>query len=155
LESSGSIRPAEPVAAYQGICFSEQFGRQRLSCVPAPRACVNSEPVSPHECFSPATGRRDPELARRAACAEYTAVLDFLRRSDAVAWVLHPSLTTTRTTSWRGACSRAARLRGQFRCPCGRARREVHRSTKAGQPSGERRDARTLVIHPASTTINR
>ena len=85
----------EPVAGYQGIVFTEQFGpaafmmRARTEGL----APIRRVPVA-DECVLSAAGRRDLGSAHAAARREHAVLLDFLQKSAAVAWVVHPGLPT-------------------------------------------------------------
>ncbi len=155
-ESSGKYPTlAEPVAAYQGICFSEQFGpaafvmRARTEGLRQFGACL-----SPMNAFHLLQGIETLSLRVERHVLNTTAVLDFLRRSDAVSWVLHPSLTDhpdyelARRLLPRGAGSVIS-----FGICGGRtAGAKFIEALRLASHLANVGDARTLVIHPASTT---
>jgi len=86
-------------------------------------------------------------------CANAFAVAKFLQGDPRVAWVNYPGCRTTSIFTGKEISSegrvRAAEFRRQGR---GQSRRALHRGSAVHEPSGKHRDAKTLVIHPASTT---
>ena len=146
----------EPYAGYHGIVFDEQFGqaafimRARTEGLRDFGACL-----SPTNAFQLLQGVETLGVRMDRHMANTHAVLEFLSANKAVEWVLHPSLRESPGLSnWRSNCCRAAR-----------ARSSASESRAAGPParnSSKRLrmishlanvgDAKTLVIHPASTT---
>src|SRR5208282_4069669 len=95
-EASGKYPTlTEPVAGYQGIVFTEQFGptafvmRARTEGLRQFGVCL-----SPMNAFHLLQGVETLGLRIERHVENTAAVLAFLARSDAVAWVLHPSLPT-------------------------------------------------------------
>ena len=145
----------EPYAGYHGLVFDEQFGpaafamRARAEGLRDFGACL-----SPTNAFNLLQGVETLGLRMRGHVNNTAAVIDFLAGHPAVAWVTHP----TRPDHPDHAL--AARL-----LPRG-AGAIVSFGVKGGRDAGRRfiealrlashlanvGDAKTLVIHPASTT---
>jgi O-acetylhomoserine (thiol)-lyase len=145
----------EPVAAYQGIVFSEQFGpaafvaRARTEGLRQFGVCL-----APANAFYLLQGIETLALRMERHVANTRAVLAFLTGHPAVAWVLHPTLESHPDHAL------ATRL-----LPRG-AGSIISFGVKGGRAAGARLigalrlashlanvgDAKTLVIHPASTT---
>jgi O-acetylhomoserine (thiol)-lyase len=145
----------EPVAAYQGIVFTEQFGsaafvmRARTEGLRQFGACL-----SPMNAFHLLQGVETLSLRVERHMENTAAVLEFLKRSDAVAWVLHPSLPDhpdhelARRLLPRGAGSIIS-----FGIKGGRAAgAKFIEALRLASHLANVGDAKTLVIHPASTT---
>jgi O-acetylhomoserine (thiol)-lyase len=146
---------SEPYAGYHGIDFAEEFGpqafvmRARVEGVRDFGACM-----SPANAFHLIQGVETLPLRMAQHIANTRQVLTFLAASDAVAWVTHPDLPSHRDHAL------AQRL-----LPHG-AGAIVSFGVKGGREAGKRfidslklvshlanvGDAKTLVIHPASTT---
>jgi O-acetylhomoserine (thiol)-lyase len=145
----------EPVQGYQGIVFSEQFGpaaftmRARTEGLRQFGVCL-----SPTNAFYLLQGVETLGLRMQRHMENTAAVLKFLTGHKAVAWVAHPSLPE------HADHALAARM-----LPRG-AGSMVSFGIKGGRKAGARfidtlrlashlanvGDAKTLVIHPASTT---
>jgi len=155
-EGSGKFPTlSEPYAGYHGIDFAEEFGpeafvmRARAEGLRDFGACM-----SPATAFHLLQGVETLPLRMTQHMANTRAVLDFLERSDTVAWVSHPDLPSHPDHAL------AERL-----FPKG-AGAIVSFGIKGGRAAGKRfinslalvshlanvGDAKTLVIHPASTT---
>ncbi len=145
----------EPVAAYQGIVFTEQFGpaaflmRARTEGLRQFGACL-----SPMNAFHLLQGVETLSLRIERHMQNTAAVLESLKRSDAVAWVLHPSLPDhpdhelARRLLPRGAGSMIS-----FGIKGGRAAgAKFIEALRLASHLANVGDAKTLVIHPASTT---
>ncbi|MGC2087738.1 MAG: O-acetylhomoserine aminocarboxypropyltransferase [Bradyrhizobium sp.] len=145
----------EPYAGYHGMVFDEQFGpaafimRARTEGLRDFGACL-----SPTNAFHLLQGVETLHVRMERHVANTAAVLDFLKGNKAVDWVLHPSLETHPDH----ALAKALLPRG--------AGSIVSFGIKGGRPAGRKfieslklishlanvGDAKTLVIHPASTT---
>ena len=145
----------EPYAGYHGIVFDEQFGpaafimRARTEGLRDFGACL-----SPTNAFQLLQGVETLGIRMERHVANTHAVLEFLTANKAVEWVLHPSLESHPDHEL------AKRL-----LPRG-AGSIVSFGIKGGRPAGKKfieslrmishlanvGDAKTLVIHPASTT---
>jgi O-acetylhomoserine (thiol)-lyase len=145
----------EPYAGYHGIVFGEEFGpsafimRARAEGLRDFGACL-----SPTNAFHLLQGVETLAVRMQRHMENTAAVLDFLCKSKAVEWVLHPSLPT------HPDFDLAKRL-----LPKG-AGAIISCGIKGGRTAGRKfiealrlashlanvGDAKTLVIHPASTT---
>ncbi|WP_316238630.1 O-acetylhomoserine aminocarboxypropyltransferase [Bradyrhizobium sp. SZCCHNR1015] len=145
----------EPYAGYHGIVFDEQFGaaafimRARTEGLRDFGACL-----SPTNAFHLLQGVETLHLRMERHVANTAAVLAALTANKAVDWVLHPSLETHPDH----ALAKALLPRG--------AGSIISFGIKGGRPAGRKfieslklishlanvGDAKTLVIHPASTT---
>ncbi|HLN23273.1 MAG TPA: O-acetylhomoserine aminocarboxypropyltransferase, partial [Patescibacteria group bacterium] len=93
-EASGKFPTlTEPYAGYHGMVFTEQFGpgayimRARTEGLRDFGACL-----SPTNAFYLLQGIETLSLRMQRHIENTAAVLAFLKKSDAVAWVIHPSL---------------------------------------------------------------
>ena len=145
----------EPYAGYHGIVFDEQFGpiafmmRARTEGLRDFGACL-----SPINAFQILQGIETlgPRMDRHMQNTQ--AVLDFLTANKAVDWVLHPSLQShpdhelAKTLLPRGAGSIIS-----FGIKGGRAAgKKFLESLRMISHLANVGDAKTLVIHPGSTT---
>jgi O-acetylhomoserine (thiol)-lyase len=145
----------EAYAGYHGIIFDEQFGpsafimRARTEGLRDFGACM-----SPTNAFQLLQGIETLPVRMERHLQNTHSVLDFLRANKAVEWVLHPSLDNhpdhqlARQLLPRGAGSivsfgiKGGRAAGRKFIECLRL---ISHLANVG-------DAKTLVIHPASTT---
>ncbi len=145
----------EPYAGYHGIVFGEEFGpaafimRARAEGLRDFGACL-----APGNAFHLLQGVETLALRMQRHMENTAAVLDFLSGSKAVEWVLHPSLP-----------SHPDHALAQRLLPKG-AGAIISCGIKGGRAAGKKfiealslashlanvGDAKTLVIHPASTT---
>ena len=146
---------SEPYAGYHGIDFAEEFGpqafvmRARVEGLRDFGACM-----SPAHAFHLLQGVETLPLRMARHMENTRRVLDFLTGSEAVAWVTHPDLP-----------DHPDHALAQRLLPQG-AGSIVSFGIKGGRAAGKRfvdslklvshlanvGDAKTLVIHPASTT---
>jgi len=146
---------SEPYAGYHGIVFAEEFGpsafimRARAEGLRDFGACL-----SPTNAFHLLQGVETLSLRMQRHMENTAAVIEFLGKNKAVDWVLHPSLQS------HPDCALAKRL-----LPKG-AGSIISCGIKGGRAGGKKfieslrlashlanvGDAKTLVIHPASTT---
>ena len=145
----------EPYAGYQGIDFAEEFGPQAF-CMRARAEGLRDfgAAMSPANAFHILQGVETLPLRMERHVANTGKVLEFLMENEAVSWVLHPTLPSHEDHEL------AKRL-----LPKG-AGSIVSFGVKGGREAGRRfieacslashlanvGDAKTLVIHPASTT---
>jgi O-acetylhomoserine (thiol)-lyase len=145
----------EPYAGYHGIVFDEQFGpaafvmRARTEGLRDFGACI-----SPTNAFQLLQGIETLPVRMDRHMQNTHAVLDFLNSNKAVEWVLHPSLDShpdhelAKRLLPRGAGSIIS-----FGIKGGRAAgRKFIEQLKMISHLANVGDAKTLVIHPASTT---
>ena len=145
----------EPYAGYHGIVFDEQFGSQafimraRTEGLRDFGACL-----SPTNAFQLLQGVETLGLRMDRHMANTHAVLEFLSANKAVDWVLHPSLPNhpdyelAKQLLPKGAGSIIS-----FGIKGGRAAgRKFIETLRLTSHLANVGDAKTLVIHPASTT---
>ncbi len=146
---------SEPYAGYHGIVFSEEYGpaafaaRARAEGLRDFGACL-----SPTNAFHLLQGVETLPLRIERHVANTARVLDFLKANPAVSWVLHPTLSDHPDHEL------AARLLPQgagsivsFGIRGGRtAGRKFIEALRLASHLANVGDAKTLVIHPASTT---
>ena len=145
----------EPVAGYHGIVFAEQFGpaafvmRARTEGLRQFGVCL-----SPLNAFHLLQGVETLSLRVERHQKNTAAVLEFLQGSSAVAWILHPAMQShpdhqlARRLLPRGAGSVIS-----FGIKGGRAAgAKFIESLRLVSHLANVGDAKTLVIHPASTT---
>src|SRR5215472_17664825 len=144
-----------PYAGYHGIVFAEEFGptafvmRARAEGLRDFGACL-----SPTNAFYLLQGVETLALRMERHLQNTAAVLDFLGKSQAVDWVLHPALEThpdyhlAKRLLPKGAGSIIS-----FGIKGGRtAGRKFIEALRLASHLANVGDAKTLVIHPASTT---
>ena len=144
-----------PYAGYHGIVFSEEFGpqafimRARAEGLRDFGACI-----SPTNAFQILQGAETLHVRMQRHVENAAAVLAFLTANKAVEWVLHPSLDShpdhalAKKLLPRGAGSIIT-----FGIKGGRdAGRKFIEALKLVSHVANVGDAKTLVIHPASTT---
>jgi O-acetylhomoserine (thiol)-lyase len=144
-----------PYAGYHGIVFAEEFGpsafimRARTEGLRDFGACL-----SPTNAFYLLQGVETLALRMQRHLENTATVLDFLGKNQAVDWVLHPSLDThpdyqlAKRLLPKGAGSIIS-----FGIRGGRtAGRKFIETLRLASHLANVGDAKTLVIHPASTT---
>ena len=145
----------QPYAGYHGVVFAEEFGpsafvmRARAEGLRDFGACL-----SPANAFHLLQGVETLPVRMERHMANTAALLDFLSNNPAIDWVLHPSLAThpdhglARALMPRGAGSIVS-----FGIKGGRtAGRKFIEAVRLASHLANVGDAKTLVIHPASTT---
>ena len=145
----------EPYPGYHGIVFDEQFGpaafimRARTEGLRDFGACM-----SPMNAFQLLQGVETLGVRMERHMANTSAMLDFLKGNKAVEWVWHPQLPDhpdhelAKTLLPRGAGSIVS-----FGVKGGRdAGKKFIESLRMISHLANVGDAKTLVIHPASTT---
>ena len=145
----------EPYAGYHGIVFDEQFGqaafimRARTEGLRDFGACL-----SPTNAFQLLQGVETLGVRMERHMANTAAILDFLKVNKGVEWVLHPSLpdhvdhVLAKALLPHGAGSIIS-----FGIKGGRgAGKKFIESLRMISHLANVGDAKTLVIHPASTT---
>ena len=145
----------EPYAGYHGLIFADEFGpgafsmRARAEGLRDFGACL-----SPHNAARLLTGVETLSLRMDRHVANTNKVLEALQANAAIAWVTHPSLADHPDHELalrlmpRGAGSIVV-----FGVKGGRAAgRKFIEALKLASHLANVGDAKTLVIHPASTT---
>jgi len=145
----------KPYAGYHGIVFAEEFGpaafimRARTEGLRDFGACL-----SPTNAFHLLQGVETLALRMERHMENTAAVLAFLQKNAAVEWVLHPSLAShpdhalAQKLLPKGAGSIVS-----FGIKGGRAAgRKFIEAVRLASHLANVGDAKTLVIHPASTT---
>ncbi|MBX6367675.1 MAG: O-acetylhomoserine aminocarboxypropyltransferase [Rhodospirillales bacterium] len=145
----------EPYAGYHGIDFAEEFGpqafimRARAEGLRDFGACM-----SPTNAFHILQGVETLPVRMERHVANTEKVLGFLEKNEAVSWVIHPSLPShpdhalAKRLMPKGAGSMVS-----FGVKGGRAAgRAFIDSLRLASHLANVGDAKTLVIHPASTT---
>jgi O-acetylhomoserine (thiol)-lyase len=155
-EASGKFPTlTEPYAGYHGIDFAEEFGPQAFTMRARAEGLRDFGPaMSPQNAFYILQGVETLPLRMERHVTNTAQVLAFLERDEAVAWVLHPTLPShpdhalARRVLPKGAGSIVS-----FGLKGGRA--AGSRFIEACQLASHLAnvgDAKTLVLHPASTT---
>jgi O-acetylhomoserine (thiol)-lyase len=145
----------EPYAGYHGIVFGEEFGpsafimRARAEGLRDFGACL-----SPANAFYLLQGLETLPLRMQRHMENTSAVLDSLTASKGISWVLHPSLPTH--PDFELAKKLLPNGAGSI-ISCGiaggrAAGRKFIESLRLASHLANVGDAKTLVIHPASTT---
>jgi O-acetylhomoserine (thiol)-lyase len=145
----------EPCAGYHGIVFGEEFGpsafimRARSEGLRDFGACL-----SPANAFYLLQGVETLALRMQRHIENTKAVLDFLSTGKGVSWVLHPSLPSH--PDFELAKQLLPKGAGSI-ISCGiaggrAAGRKFIESLRLASHLANVGDAKTLVIHPASTT---
>ncbi len=148
----------EPFEPYHGIRFWEEFGPSALAMRIRTESMLNIGPsMSPQNAFLFLQGLETLSLRMKQHVANATALANWLSDHDAVAWVNHPDLegSSTKEIASRllpdGAGSMLCfGVKGGFEA--GAAFIEAVNICSNLANVG---DARTLVLHPASTTHSR
>jgi len=145
----------QPYAGYHGIVFAEEFGpaafimRARAEGLRDFGACL-----SPANAFYLLQGVETLALRMERHMANTAAVVEFLSKNPAVEWVLHPSLATHPDHALAGKLlPKGAGSIVSFGIKGGRAAgRKFIEAVRLASHLANVGDAKTLVIHPASTT---
>ncbi len=155
-EASGRFDTlTEPYAGYHGIDFAEEFGPQAFAMRARTEGLRDfGAAMAPQNAFYILQGVETLPLRMERHMANTHKVLDVLQGEDAVSWVLHPDLpdhpdhALGRRLMPRGCGSIVS-----FGVKGGRqAGATFIESCKLASHLANVGDAKTLVIHPASTT---
>ena len=144
-----------PYPGYHGLIFTEQFGpaafvmRARTEGLRDFGACL-----SPANAFHLLQGIETLPLRMARHVENTAAVLDFLTGNEAVAWALHPSLPSHPDHALAArVLPKGAGSIVSFGVRGGRAAgRRFIEACRLASHLANVGDAKTLVIHPASTT---
>ncbi len=155
-EKSGKFPTlTEPYAGYHGIDFAEEFGPQALSMRARTEGLRDfGACMSPQNAFYILQGVETLPLRMDRHISNTAKVLDFLESNEAVDWVLHPSRPShpdyalAQRLMPKGAGSIVSfGLKGG----CGAGARFIE-ACKLASHLANVGDAKTLILHPASTT---
>jgi O-acetylhomoserine (thiol)-lyase len=155
-QASGKfLNMTEPYAGYHGLVFAEEFGpsafimRARTEGLRDFGACL-----SPANAFQLLQGVETLPLRMERHMQNTAAVLAFLRQNPAVDWVLHPSLEAHADHALaQKLLPKGAGSIVSFGIKGGRAAgRKFIEAVRLASHLANVGDAKTLVIHPASTT---
>jgi O-acetylhomoserine (thiol)-lyase len=155
-EASGKFPTlTEPYAGYHGIDFAEEFGPQALVMRARAEGLRDfGACMSPANAFYILLGVETLALRMERHVANTAQVLAFLGGHDAVSWVIHPSLpdhpdhALAKSLLPKGAGSIVSfGIKGGYEA----GRKFIEAVTLASHLANVG-DAKTLVIHPASTT---
>jgi O-acetylhomoserine (thiol)-lyase len=155
-EKSGKFPTlTEPYAGYHGIDFAEEFGPQALSMRARAEGLRDfGACMSPQNAFYILQGVETLPLRLDRHMSNTLKALEFLESSETVAWVLHPSLSShpdydlAKRLLPKGAGSIVS-----FGLKGGRAAgARFIEACKLASHLANVGDAKTLVLHPASTT---
>jgi O-acetylhomoserine (thiol)-lyase len=147
-EASGRFPTlTEPYAGYHGITFTEEFGPQALSMRARAEGLRDfGACMSPANAFYLLQGVETLSLRMDRHVANTRRVLDLLDGHDAVEWIRHPEHPSHPDPNGAGAIL-------SFGVAGGReAGRRFIESVRLASHLANVGDAKTLVIHPASTT---
>ncbi len=156
FRSSGKFPTiTEPYAGYHGIVFEEEFGpsafimRARAEGLRDFGACL-----SPTNAFHLLQGVETLALRMQRHMENTAAVLELLTKNKAVDWVLHPSLPSHPDFELaQRLLPKGAGAIISFGVKDGRAAgRKFIEALRLASHLANVGDAKTLVIHPASTT---
>lgn len=155
-EKSGKFPTlTEPYAGYHGIDFAEEFGPQALSMRARTEGLRDfGACMSPQNAFYILQGVETLPLRIERHMSNTLKVIEFLEKNEAVAWVLHPDLPShpdhalAKRLLPKGAGSIVS-----FGLKGGRAAgARFIEACKLASHLANVGDAKTLVLHPASTT---
>ena len=144
-----------PNPAFDGVTFAEQFGDQGFAYAARQRAVRSlGDGQKPFDAWATLQGCETLKLRMEQHCENAMAVAEFLDDHPGVAWVTYPGLESHEThdladrylsNGFGGMVTFG--LEGGFE-----AGRAVCEQTDLAQFLANIGDAKTLVIHPASTT---
>lgn len=144
-----------PNPAFHGVNFAERYGDRAFEQAARQRALRSlGDQQSPFDAWATLQGLETLDLRMERHCSNAQRVAEVLFDHSAVAWVAYPGLETheTHATATRYLDDRyggmiAFGLEGGYE-----AGRRLCERTDLAQFLANVGDARTLVIHPASTT---
>ena len=155
-EASGKFPTlTEPYAGYHGIDFAEEFGPAAFAMRARAEGLRDfGAAMSPQNAFYILQGLETLPLRMQRHMENTAKVLEFLQGNDAVEWVLHPTLASHKDHALaRKLLPKGAGSIVSFGVKGGRAAgaRFIEACALASHLANVG-DAKTLVIHPASTT---
>ena len=146
---------SQPYEGYHGITFAEEYGHQALSMRARAEGLRDfGAAMSPTNAFYLLQGIETLPLRMKRHVENAISVIDFLETNDAVAWVSHPSLTTHPDHDLaQRLLPKGAGAILSFGVVGGReAGRRFIENVQLASHLANVGDAKTLVLHPASTT---
>jgi len=146
---------SEPYAGYHGITFTEEYGHQALSMRARAEGLRDfGAAMSPANAFHLLQGIETLPLRMQKHVNNTSAVIDFLLDSDAVTWVSHPTVESHPDHELaQQLLPRGAGAILSFGIAGGReAGKRFIEAVQLASHLANVGDAKTLVIHPASTT---
>jgi O-acetylhomoserine (thiol)-lyase len=146
---------SQPYDGYHGITFAEEYGHQALSMRARAEGLRDfGAAMSPTNAFHLLQGIETLPLRMKRHVENAISVIDFLETNDAVAWVSHPSVTTHPDHDLaQRLLPKGAGAILSFGVVGGReAGRRFIENVQLASHLANVGDAKTLVLHPASTT---
>ncbi len=146
---------SQPYDGYHGISFAEEYGHQALSMRARAEGLRDfGAAMSPTNAFYLLQGIETLPLRMKRHVENATSVIDFLETNDAVAWVTHPSVATHPDHDLaQRLLPKGAGAILSFGVVGGReAGRRFIENVQLASHLANVGDAKTLVLHPASTT---
>jgi O-acetylhomoserine (thiol)-lyase len=146
---------SQPYDGYHGITFAEEYGHQALSMRARAEGLRDfGAAMSPTSAFHLLQGIETLPLRMKRHVENALSVIDFLETNDAVAWVSHPSVTTHPDHDLaQRLLPKGAGAILSFGVVGGReAGRRFIENVQLASHVANVGDAKTLVLHPASTT---
>ena len=146
---------SQPYDGYHGITFAEEYGHQALSMRARAEGLRDfGAAMSPTNAFHLLQGIETLPLRMKRHVENAISVSDFLETNDAVAWVSHPSVTTHPDHDLaQRLLPKGAGAILSFGVVGGReAGRRFIENVQLASHLANVGDAKTLVLHPASTT---
>ena len=146
---------SEPYDGYHGISFVEEYGHQALSMRARAEGLRDfGAAMSPANAFHLLQGVETLPLRMQRHVENTTTVIDFLETNDAVSWVSHPSVSSHPDHELaKKLLPKGAGAILSFGITGGReAGRRFIENVQLASHVANVGDAKTLVIHPASTT---
>ncbi|MDP6862563.1 MAG: PLP-dependent transferase, partial [Acidimicrobiales bacterium] len=140
---------------YHGISFVEEYGHQALSMRARAEGLRDfGAAMSPANAFHLLQGVETLPLRMQRHVENTTTVIDFLETNDAVSWVSHPSVSSHPDHELaKELLPKGAGAILSFGITGGReAGRRFIENVQLASHVANVGDAKTLVIHPASTT---
>ena len=144
-----------PNGAFDGVTFAERFGDEAFAVAARQRAVRSlGDGQKPFDAWATLQGTETLELRMERHCENAKRVADFLADHDSVEWVTYPGLDSHETHDHASEYLKggyggmvAFGLAGGFE-----AGKRFCEETDLAQFLANIGDAKTLVIHPASTT---
>tara|TARA_Y100000590_G_scaffold299070_1_gene337180 strand:+ start:19436 stop:20731 length:1296 start_codon:yes stop_codon:yes gene_type:complete len=146
---------SEPYDGYHGISFVEEYGHQALSMRARAEGLRDfGAAMSPANAFHLLQGVETLPLRMKRHVENTTTVIEFLEANDAVSWVSHPSVSSHPDHELsKELLPKGAGAILSFGITGGReAGRRFIENVQLASHVANVGDAKTLVIHPASTT---